>query len=1221
MKIIHNSSFSENCRIDRLNVGANTAKRRLAILIAILILFMYHGNSYGNGYSDNAGLVVQVGHSSFPFELSIDHAMKHLASIGNDQTIKLWEVATGKEIRTIHIGYARGYAAATLSGDAKFALIGRRDGSIELWSILDGRLLRTQKAYEDGVICVAFSPDNNYAISSGIDGKIKIWSVPGLLLVRQIDITPNYALKISVSDNLENVLIADESNQVILYDKEGVHTVIGRHSDQINSLKISHDGRFSLTVGADKQVRLWDLVHKKEEWVYRGHTGSIFSACMSSDIKYAVSGGNDNIMKIFDMKTGLEVASFRHSGLVGAVAISEGNQYAFSGAADNAIRMWDLSSGKVMMTYKGNLRLVHSVHISSDGKNAVIGSDDGKIKHWDLATGGMVRQMAGHKHRVSSVMMSPDGSLVLSGGGDGALILWRVNDGTIVRRFSGHKSIIKSVNISPDGKTAISGSSDTTVGRWDLSTDENLSFFRGHSSFVKTAIYSSDGKYVFSSGSDKIIKIWEAATGKVLKTLEGHTDSINCMALSPDGKYLVSGDASGVVKLWSVDGGNELADFSGHTASIYSVLITPDSNYVISAGADRTIRIWDIDTGRLINILTGHTNVVSSLSISESNYNYLLSGSWDKSVILWDFTTGKWLAKLYSFTDGTWAVVDPEGRYDASNGGDVQGLHWVVGNTPIDLSQLKERYYEPGLLAKIMGYNKEPLKKVESFTAPKLFPEVSLSQDKADASKIDIDLKNQGGGIGKVRVLVNGKEIAADARGPKTDPDAKETKLTVDLSGVALIPDKENNIEVIAWNKEGYLSSRGRVLTFKASAVEQVEPPTLYAIVMGVSNYADPRLNLTFSGKDAADMAKALKVSAKRLFGTDKVNMTLLTDYRDAVGPHPHPEGEGITAVLPSRENLKRAFESARKAKPTDVFVVYLAGHGVMTPGEDSDYHYLTKEARTTDLSDPAVRGIYAVSSSEITEWIKKVPALKQVMILDTCAAGGAATKLTEKRALSSDQIRSLERLKDRTGFHVLMGSAADAVSWEASQYGQGLLTYALLQGIRGAALREDEYVDVQKLFSYAADQVPQLAKTIGGIQRPVIAAPRGTSFDIGQVKREDKEQIPMAIVKPLVLRSVFQAAARPVDNLGLTKLVNAELRESSAVTRGGKLVYVDADELPGAYTLSGRYGKTGDIVKVEAYLFEGEREQAHFTVEGKETDLPSLARGLVVKAAEELGE
>ena len=217
------------------------------------------------------------------------------------------------------------------------------------------------------------------------------------------------------------------------------------------------------------------------------------------------------------------------------------------------------------------------------------------------------------------------------------------------------------------------------------------------------------------------------------------------------------------------------------------------------------------------------------------------------------------------------------------------------------------------------------------------------------------------------------------------------------------------------------------------------------------------------------------------------------------------------------------------------MLIVYLAGHGMAMPGSDDVYCYLTSEARGTDLSDPAIREQYSITSTELTDWIKKIPALKQVMILDTCAAGAAAKKLTEHRQISGDQIRAIDRLKDRTGFHILMGCASDKVSFEATQYEQGLLTHALLKGMRGAALDRQEFVDVRKLFEYAADEVPQLARNIGGIQKPLIASPRGSgSFDVGQLTKEDKAKVRLAIPKPLLLRPRLTNA----DELAMTPWV-----------------------------------------------------------------------------------
>jgi len=62
---------------------------------------------------------------------------------------------------------------------------------------------------------------------------------------------------------------------------------------------------------------------------------------------------------------------------------------------------------------------------------------------------------------------------------------------------------------------------------------------------------------------------------------------------------------------------------------------------------------------------------------------------------------------LFSFRDGTWAVMDPEGRYDAANDGDIEHLHWVVGLETFPLRKFRDRFYDPGLLAKHLGLHKE----------------------------------------------------------------------------------------------------------------------------------------------------------------------------------------------------------------------------------------------------------------------------------------------------------------------------------------------------------------------------------------------------------------------------------------------------------------------------------------------------------------------------------
>ena len=123
-------------------------------------------------------------------------------------------------------------------------------------------------------------------------------------------------------------------------------------------------------------------------------------------------------------------------------------------------------------------------------------------------------------------------------------------------------------------------------------------------------------------------------------------------------------------------------------------------------------------------------------------------------------------------------------------------------------------------------------------------------------------------------VKINGKELTPDARELKENaqlnPRGDTLALSVDLSNdPRLKPGEENEIEVLAFNEEGYLSSRGLTFGYTAPGQQEVAKPDVWAIVTGVSNYSGEALDLRYAAKDADDFAQAMRVSASRLFGAD----------------------------------------------------------------------------------------------------------------------------------------------------------------------------------------------------------------------------------------------------------------------------------------------------------------------------------------------------------------
>jgi len=1160
-------------------------------------------------------LVVNVGHTTAVTSIAFSPDGRTLASGSWDHTIKLWEVATGREIKTLS-GHTNWVCSVAFSPDGRTLASGSWDRTIKLWEVATGREIATLGGDGDFVLSVAFSPDGRTLASGGWYHTIKLWEVAtGTRIRPPLTGHTSWVTSIAFSPDGRTLATGSGDKTIKLWEvasgKE-IRTLPG-HTDTVNSIAFSPDGRTLASGSDDHTIRLWEVATGREiDPPLTGHTDWVNSVAFSPDGRTLASGSWDHTIRLWRVATGRETKTLsRHTDGVLSVAFSPDGRTLASGSGDHTIKLWEVATGAEIRTMSGRASGVRSVAFSLDGQVLASGSGDHTIKLWEMATGAEIETLSGHGGSVYSVAFSPDGRTLASGSEDDTIKLWEVATGREIRSLGGHAGSVYSVGFSPDGKTLASGNSDGTVRLWEVATGRETKTLGGHTDLVLSVAFSHDGRTLASGSSDRTIKLWEVATGRELRTLSGHTGDVWSVCFSPEDRTLASGSWDHTIRLWEVATGREInPPLTGHAGWVNSVAFSLDGRTLASGSGDDTIKLWEVATGREINPpLTGHTDWVNSVAFSPDRRT-LASGSNDGSVRFWDVSSGREEVALYSLGASGWAVLDPEGRYDASNGGKVEGLHWVVGNELIELQQLKSRYYAPRLLAKHLGLNKEPLTPVGAFRDVKLFPEVAYKPPTPGNSTLTITLRNRGGGIGPVQVLVNDNEVVADARGPHFDPSAPEATLTVDLSTATFLRGQENSIRVVAWNAEGYLSSRGFELAYAPPGQADTTPPELYAIVGGISDYSSPSLHLHFAAKDAEDFATALSLGAKRLFGTEKVHLALLSTSGN-------PQ-----SVSPTKEHFRQAFEEACRAKPTDILVVYLAGHGLSLARDRDLYCYLTQEAQATEaaaFSDPAVLAQSAVTSEELAAWVHKINARKKVLVLDTCAAGAAAARLMETRDIPANQVLAIEGLKDRTGFHVLMGCTADAVSYEASQYGQGLLTYALLQGIKGAALRDDEFVDVSTLFQHAERQVPQLARGLGGIQRPQIAARAGTSFDIGELTSEDKAAVPLAAVKPVILRPIFMNRETDEDDLNLTVSVRKTLKEESFVAvRGGeqaRYVYVDADEMPEAIRASGSYLIEGDAVKVTLTL-RREETVKKIEIQGSKGDVGALVQKVATAIA-----
>ncbi|WP_017652978.1 hypothetical protein [Fortiea contorta] len=535
------------------------------------------------------------GHSNAVISVNFSPSGQQLVSGSYDNTIKLWDVATGKPLKTLS-GHKDTIISVSFSPSGRQLASGSRDNTIKLWDVTRGKLLKTLYGHSDAVYSVSFSPDGRQLVSGSRDKTIKLWDVAtGKLL-----------------------------------------PTLQGHRDTIISVSFSPDGRQLVSGSRDKTIKLWDIATGKLLKTWTGHSDVVSSVSFSPDGRQLVSGSGDNTIKLWDVSTGKLIKTWTgHSDAVNSVGFSPSGQQLVSGSDDNTIKLWDVSTGKLLKTLTEHSDAVNSVKFSLSGRQLVSGSGDKTIKLWDVSTGKLLKTFSGHSSAVISVNFSSSGKELVSGGGNNTIKLWDVTTGKLLKTFSGHSDAVYSVSFSPSGQQLVSGSGDNTIKLWDVTTGKLLKTFSGHSDTIYSVSFSLSGKELVSGSADKTIKLWDVASGKLLKTFSGHSDAVYSVSFSPSGKELVSGSDDNTIKLWDVTTGKLLQTFSGHSSWVLSVGFSPSGEQLVSGSGDKTIKLWDVTSGKLLKTFSGHSRGVRSVNFSSSGKE-LVSGSADKTIIVWD---------------------------------------------------------------------------------------------------------------------------------------------------------------------------------------------------------------------------------------------------------------------------------------------------------------------------------------------------------------------------------------------------------------------------------------------------------------------------------------------------------------------------------------------------------------------------------------------------------
>lgn len=1018
---------------------------------------------------------------------------------GWDRTARLWNIATGKEMRRFE-GHLDWIKSVSFSPDGHLVLTGGADNTARVWDLTTGLEIRRFSGHSNGIESCAFSPDGRFVLTGGNDGTARLWDAETGREIRRF---------------------SEHSGELIM------------------SVVFSHDGRFILTGGSegnDGIVMMWDVEKGRLIRRFSGHSGTVTSVTFSPNGAHVLTGGKDDTARLWDLATGGEIYCFKgHGETITSVAFSPDGEMILTGNWYNTASLWQIASRKEIRRFDGDSGIINSARFSHDGRFVLTGGWDNKAHLWDTTTGGEIRRIEGHSDWITAVSFSPNGRFVLTGSTDGTARLWHAATGREVRRFGRHLDSVSSVAFSQDGRFVLTGSIDNHVRMWDVLTGGKIRQFGILSGPDNPVAFSPDGCFVlagFRSTDEHIARLWNSRTGKEIRQFTGHTSDISSVVFSPDGRFILTSSLDGTARLWDALTAKEIRRFAEGKGPVSSSAFSPDGRFVLTDDGNNDASLWNMDTGKKVRRFKGHHGNISSVMFSADG-RYILTGSHDSTTRIWDAVTGKEMASLISFRNGTWVVVAPDGRFDTNNLEEIKGLHWIMPDDPmraLPVEIFMRDYYEPRLLPRILAG--------ETFKPVRPLTELNRMQPKVEIKDVQIDDVNRGTvtvtveisgaegnfvrngksvslntGVYDLRLFRDGqlvnqmprpaKEYAAEERSQEKELrqwqetykilDFQTGKKTITFRNI-LLPKRKGlknvNFSAYAFNEDRVKSATARygfdipqnIITHKGRA---------YVIAVGVNAYENTDWNLRYAAKDAQSFSGVLSPLLKETGDyADVINVSLLSDWivdqnyertttrRDAS----KKMFKAVLDVLSGRKvdpSLLSTIHDADKLKtvqPEDMVVIAYSSHGY---ADQSGVFYLFPydigKSSGKNVSADLLK--HAISSDELSFWLRDIDAGDLVMIIDACHSAASIEGTGFKPGPMGS--RGLGQLAYDKGMRILASTRADDVAWESSLTKQGLLSYALVQnGLvkkRADFDPQDRIIYFSEWLKYGAIRVPEL--------------------------------------------------------------------------------------------------------------------------------------------------
>lgn len=455
------------------------------------------------------------------------------------------------------------------------------------------------------------------------------------------------------------------------------------HNGTVSCVTLSSDGQHFASAGADRTIRVWDVLSGKTVAIGRGHNSTITCLAFNRDGHQLASAGTDNAVRLWDAQSMRLIRTFGgHTDIVRGVCFNAVGTLLASTGADATVRIWDVPQGQCKINLPCQFGTGHSVSFNDDGSLLAVAegvsTGGGKVTVWNIETGQLAMTLEASQSWLTAVAFSPDGLHLSSADSKGSVQVWRVSDWRKSQEFHVHDDPITSLQFSPDSERIISASGEPRlpgqIVAWNILTEQveyrlhgstgpasvgprgrrvaapirdeirtwNIDSM-GHNrirhtkgEWLQAVAVRSDSQYVAHVGESG--RVWLTGLTNLDSQQISHDKKGKlCVTFSPNRRFLAWGGKDGRVTIWDLATHRVHYRLSINSGWIRAIDFSPDGELLATAGDDKIISVWDTGSWQLQMKLRGHGAAVTGLNFSPSA-RLLVSCSHDQTLRLWDLS-------------------------------------------------------------------------------------------------------------------------------------------------------------------------------------------------------------------------------------------------------------------------------------------------------------------------------------------------------------------------------------------------------------------------------------------------------------------------------------------------------------------------------------------------------------------------------------------------------